>query len=221
MLVVPDLLSAQENAVVRGTLQLAPFVDGTVSGKKSLKNNLQADKGHPEVQKATKAIVSRMMSRREFTSFAMPKNVILMFNRYDIGMTYKDHMDAALMGASQDKALRADLSFTVFLTDPADYEGGEFFLQTPYGTEICKHPAGTLMCYPSTMLHRVEPIRKGTRWCAVGWVQSFLRLAEHRAIAHQLDDLRYRLAEVLPEDSPFPEEFAAVYQNLLRLWADL
>ena len=77
------------------------------------------------------------------------------------------------------------------------------------------------MRYPPTMLHRVEPIRKGTRLCAVGWVQSFLRLAEHRAIAHRLDDLRYRLAEALPEESPSPEEFAAVYQNLLRLWADV
>jgi len=221
MLVIPDLLSAQELGVVRGTLQRAPFVDGTTSGKKSLKKNLQADKTHPEVQQATKAIVGKMMARREFTSFAMPKNVILMFNRYDPGMTYKDHMDAALMGPSQAQALRADLSFTVFLTDPADYEGGEFILQTPYGTEMLKHPAGTLMCYPSNMLHRVDPIRKGTRWCAVGWVQSFLRLNEHRVIAHQLDELRYRMAEALPEDSPLPEEFASVYQNLLRLWAEV
>jgi PKHD-type hydroxylase len=221
MLVIPDLLTAQEIAVVRGTLERAPFVEGTISGKKSLKKNLQADKNHPEVQQATKAVISKMMSRREFTSFAMPKNVLLMFNRYDPGMTYKDHMDAALMGPSQAHAVRADLSFTVFLTDPDDYEGGEFILQTPFGAEKIKHPAGTLMCYPSTMLHRVDPIQKGTRWCAVGWMQSFLRLEEHRTIAHQLDDLRHRMADVLPEDSPLPEEFASVYQNLLRLWAEV
>lgn len=221
MLVIPDLLTAQEVDKVRDTLRRAPFVDGTVSGKKTLKKNLQADQNHPEVQQATRAIIGKMMARREFTSFAMPKNVILMFNRYDPGMTYKDHMDAALMGPSQAQALRADLSFTLFLTDPADYEGGEFVLQTPYGEQRIKHPPGTFMCYPSTMLHRVNAIQKGTRWSTVGWVQSFLRLAEHRAIAHQLDDLRHRMVAALPPDSPFPEEFAAVHQNLLRLWSDV
>jgi PKHD-type hydroxylase len=220
MLQLDDVLTKQEVARIRDTLARAPYEPGTKSGKKALKNNLQADKAHPEVQVATRAVLNRMFARAEFTGFAMPKNCILMFNRYDVGMTYKDHMDAALMGPSQTQALRADLSFTVFLTEPEDYEGGEFVLQSPYGERRIKMPAGSFMCYPSDMLHRVDPVTTGTRWAAVGWIQSFLRDPRQRAMIAQLEDLRRRMVRDHP-DSPYPEEFAQIHQNLLRMWAEV
>ncbi len=220
MLQLDDLLNKQEVARVRETLTRAPYESGTTSGKKTLKNNLQADKNNQEVQVATRAVLNRMFARPEFTGFAMPRNVTLMFNRYDVGMTYKDHMDAALMGPSQTQALRADLSFTVFLTDPEEYEGGDFVLQSPFGEQRIKSRAGSFMCYPSDMLHRVDPISKGTRWAAVGWIQSFLREPRQRAMITHLEDLRRRLVLDHP-DSPYPEEFAQIHQNLLRMWAEV
>jgi len=220
MLQLDDLLTPAEVARVRDTLGRAPFETGTKTGKKTLKNNLQADRTHAEVQTATRAVLNKMFARSEFTGFAMPKNAMLMFNRYDVGMTYKDHIDAALMGPSQAQALRADLSFTVFLTDPADYEGGEFVLQSPFGEQRIKKPAGSFMCYPSDMLHRVDPVTKGSRWAAVGWIQSFLPDPRQRAVIEHLEDLRRRLVRDYP-DSPYPEEFGQVHQNLLRMWADV
>jgi PKHD-type hydroxylase len=220
MLQLDDVLTKAEVARVRETLERAPFESGTVSGKKALKNNLQADKSNPEVQVATRAVLNRMFGRPEFTGFAMPKNCLLMFNRYDVGMTYKDHMDAALMGPSQSQALRADLSFTVFLTEPEEYEGGEFVLQSPFGEQRIKQPAGSFMCYPSDMLHRVDPVTAGTRWAAVGWIQSFLRDPRERALVAHLEDLRRRLVQDFP-DSAYPEEFAEIHQNLLRMWAEV
>lgn len=221
MLVIDDLLSEKEVAVVRDTLTRAHFVSGTTTGKSSLKNNLQAERSHPEIQQATRAITGKMLARHEFTAFAIPRNLTLMFNRYDVGMRYRDHIDAALMGPSQREALRADLSFTVFLTDPQSYEGGEFILQTPYGTQRIKRPAGSLICYPSTMLHRVEEISAGSRWAAVGWIQSFVRDPAQRALCHQMDQLRHRLVAELPAESDIPEEFGTIHQNLLRMWAEL
>ena len=219
LLKVRKLLEPNEVARLRETLERAQFVDGTVSGKRSLKRNLQANQSNPEVNAASKACVGRMFQRHEVTAYSIPKQIYLIFNRYDVGMEYKDHMDAALMGDSQ-RPLRSDISFTVFLTDAKDYEGGEFVLQSPYGEQRIKHDAGDVMLYPSTMLHRVDPITEGSRWCAVGWIQSFVKDTEKRRLLYEMDKLRYRIAEDYPESS-YPEEFAQVHQNLLRMWAEV
>ena len=219
LLNVEKLLGRSEVDRVRETLERAQFVDGTVSGKRALKRNLQANQANPEVSAASKACVGKMYQRHEVASYTIPKQIYLIFNRYDVGMEYKDHMDAALMGDSQ-RPLRSDISFTIFLTDPEKYEGGEFVLQTPYGEQRIKRAAGDLMLYPSTMLHRVDPITSGSRWCAVGWIQSFVKDAEHRRLLFEMDKLRYRIAEDLP-DSSYPEDFAQVHQNLLRMWAEV
>ncbi|MEX0922194.1 MAG: Fe2+-dependent dioxygenase [Rhodovibrionaceae bacterium] len=219
LLKVPQLLEPKEVARLRETLERAQFVDGSVSGKAALKRNLQANQANPEVSAASKACVGRMFQRREVTAYAIPKQIYLIFNRYDVGMEYKDHIDAALMGDSQ-RPLRADISFTVFLTDAKDYAGGEFVLQTPYGEQRIKHDAGDVMLYPSTMLHRVDPITEGVRWCAVGWIQSFVKDAEQRRLLFEMDRLRYRIAEDLPESS-YPEDFGQVHQNLLRMWSEV
>ncbi len=219
LLKVPKLFGSAEVSQLRDTLERAQFVDGSVSGKAVLKRNLQANQAAPEVTAASKACVGRMFQRQEVTSYAIPKQIYLIFNRYDPGMEYKDHMDAALMGDSQ-RPLRADISFTIFLTDPGDYEGGEFVLQTPYGEQRIKHGAGDVMLYPSTMLHRVDPITTGSRWCAVGWIQSFVKDSEQRRLLFEMDKLRHRIATDLPESS-YPEDFGQVHQNLLRMWSEV
>lgn len=215
-----DLLPEEEIRQVRGILESAPFIDGTVSGKASLKQNLQADRRTPDFEKAIRKVVGALMRNERFKSFALPKQITLEFNRYDTGMFYKTHMDAALMGGVRGQPMRADLSFTVFLTDPATYRGGDFVLQTPYGEERIKEAAGTAIVYPSTMLHRVEPIEEGSRWAAIGWIQSMLRHEAQRQIVQEIQDLRALVVEAFP-DSAMRERFDRLNDNLLRYWAEV
>ncbi|MGO1119520.1 Fe2+-dependent dioxygenase [Rhodovibrionaceae bacterium A322] len=221
MLTIKNFITAKEVKALRDVLEKAPFQSGTTSGKKTLKNNLQADRNHPQVKHVTDVMISKMMSRQELTSYVMPKNVTLMYNRYDPGMTYKDHMDAALMGPSMDEAIRSDLSFTVFLSDPMEYEGGEFVIQTPYGEQRIKHQAGTLMSYPTNVIHRVDEVTSGSRWAAVGWFQSFIKDPQHRLMNYEMDKFRHKLVAETKKDSSLPEEFAYMHQNLLRTWVDV
>lgn len=217
---ISKLLSAADLGRIRAALETAQFAEGTMTGKKSLKRNLQAVQSSPGINDATKTIVGALMRRREFTSYVIPKQVFMMFNRYDVGMEYKDHMDAALMGGGERPALRSDVSVTVFLTDPDSYQGGEFVLQSPFGELRIKEPAGHAIAYASNMLHRVDPITEGSRWACVGWAQSFVQDSNQRLIIHELDQLRYDLTAELP-DSPYPEKLARTYQNLLRMWAEV
>tara|TARA_R110002072_G_scaffold12038_19_gene53056 strand:- start:3966 stop:4631 length:666 start_codon:yes stop_codon:yes gene_type:complete len=221
MLTIKNFISAKEIKALRAVLDKAPFQTGTLSGKTALKNNLQADRNHPQVKHVTEVMIAKMLSRQEITSYVMPKNVTLMYNRYDPGMTYKDHMDAALMGPSMAEAIRADLSFTVFLSDPMTYQGGEFVVQTPYGEQRIKHQAGTLMCYPTDVLHRVNEVTSGSRWAAVGWFQSFIKDPQHRLMNYQMDKFRHQLVAETKTESELPETFAHIHQNLLRGWVDV
>jgi PKHD-type hydroxylase len=217
---ISKLLSDQDLARVRDVLEGAQFAEGSMTGKKILKKNLQAVGASPGHNDAIQSIVAAFMRRREFTSYAIPKQIFLMFNRYDMGMEYKDHIDAALMGGGNRPMLRADVAVTVFLTDPDGYQGGEFVLQSPFGEIRIKEAAGDAIAYPSTMLHRVEPVTEGSRWACVGWAQSLVQDASQRLIIHELDQLRYSLTADLP-DSPYPEKLARTYQNLLRMWAEV
>ena len=185
---------------MRGIIEAAQWIDGSVSGDPALKRNLQADRATPEFDKAIKKVVGALMARPEFISYAAPKQVTLEFNRYDPGMFYKNHMDAALMGGVRGQPMRTDLSFTVALTDPAAYKGGDFVAETPFGEECMRIEAGNAIVYPSSMIHRVEPIEEGTRWAASGWIQSMVRDENRREILFEIDRLR---------------------GNLVRLWAEV
>ncbi|MFQ5775501.1 MAG: Fe2+-dependent dioxygenase [Kiloniellaceae bacterium] len=214
------VLEESQVAEVRRIVESAKFVDGAVSGKPTLKRNLQADRATPEFDAAIKMVVSALMARPEFKNYALPKQITLEFNRYDPGMYYKTHMDAALMGGVRGQPIRADLSFTVFLTDPAAYRGGEFVLHTPYREERIKEPAGNAIVYPSNMLHRVEPVEEGTRWAAIGWIQSMLRTEAQRQIVHEIEALRAMVVAAFP-DSEMQERFDRLHSNLLRYWAEV
>lgn len=220
LITIPDVLNAREILEIKRLLEKHQFVSGTATGKATLKNNLQANPQAPEVQRALQGVLNGLMRKDEFTAFAIPHNVQLMFNRYDPGMTYKDHIDAALMGPSQRQALRSDLSVTVHLTDPKTYAGGDFVIQTPYGEQRVRGGLGSAIVYPSSMLHRVEPIIGGSRISCVGWIQSFVRDTEDRLLIWELDKLRHDLAAAHPE-SEFPERFGQIHQNLLRKWVEV
>ncbi len=220
MLKLEGVLDAAQIAEVRRIVEAAKFIDGAVSGKATLKKNLQVERGAPQFDAAIRIVVGALMAREDFKTYAMPKQLTLEFNRYDPGMFYKAHMDAALMGGVRGQPMRTDLSFTVYLTDPDSYRGGEFILETPYGQERIKEKAGSVIVYPSTMLHWVEPVEEGSRLSAVGWIQSMLRDESQRQIMHEIDALRSHTVKAFP-DSDMQERFDHLQSNLMRYWAEV
>jgi PKHD-type hydroxylase len=219
LLKIPDILSREELAKLRMELGRTQFQDGTVTGKKGLKQNLQSDQTSQQLPQLLQSVTNALMRADGFTMYALPRKLHMVFNRYDVGMHYGEHIDAALIGPSQDRAVRSDVSFTLFLSDPATYEGGELVMVTPYGEHPCKEPAGTVVVYPSLVLHRVEPVRKGTRLAAIGWAQSFIRDPLQREMAYEMDRLRRDLAADMP-GSPYLERFGRIHQNTLRMWTE-
>ncbi len=220
LLKMAGVLAPAEVAEVRGIIEAAKWVDGSVSGDPALKRNLQVERATPEFDAAIKKVVGALMSRPEFISYTIPKQVTLEFNRYDPGMFYKNHMDAALMGGVRGQPLRTDLAFTVALTDPASYKGGEFVAETPFGEERMRLEAGNAVVYPSNMIHRVEPIEEGTRWAAVGWIQSMVRDGTRREILVEIERLREAVTRQL-NDPDTRERFDRLRGNLVRLWAEV
>ena len=220
MLKLRNALSPEDLAQIRKDLAATQMQDGAVSGKASLKNNLQSPHGNPAMQKATQAIVQALSRQPEFTAYAVPKQMTVVFNRYDVGMHYKTHMDAALMGGLNRQPLRSDLSFTLFLSEPTEYGGGDLVLESPWGEVRVKEPAGTAFVYPSNMLHRVENVTEGSRMAAIGWVQSMFRDQAQREILFDIFKLRADLVSQYP-DSEYQERVDRIRENLVRAWAEV
>lgn len=193
------------------------FVDGrTTAGwhARAVKANLQAERSST-VDGALKKIEATLRKHEVFVAAARPKSFpSLLISRYEPGMTYGSHVDDALMGG-----VRTDLSFTLFLSDPAGYTGGALVVEDTYGEREIKLPAGELFLYPSTTLHRVEPVTDGVRLAAVGWVRSFIRDHGQREV---LFDLETALRTVHREQGKTPlfDTLVKTRTNLLRMWAE-
>ena len=182
---------------------------------KRVKSNLQARPDAPEVKGATKLVEKSLLAHPVFRAAALPaKFAKIMFSRYTPGMRYGTHVDDPFIAGT-----RTDLSFTLFLSDPESYEGGELILNKHDGDEPIKLPKGALALYPSTSLHHVAEVTAGSRLAAVGWVQSRVRSAEHREI---LFDLHHALAQ-LPGNAANQDARLSLLKaksNMMRLWAD-
>lgn len=220
MLKLPGVLAPDALAALRRQLDAAQLVDGTVSGKATLKKNLVSAQGNPGLEQPTQTVIQALSLQPDFKAYAVPKQVTVVFNRYDAGMFYRTHMDAALMGGLRRQPLRADLSFTLFLSEPGDYGGGELVLESPFGEVSLKEPAGTVVVYPSSMLHRVETVSQGARVAAIGWVHSMFRDQAQRQLLFDLYELRRDLVGAFP-DSPYQERVDRIQENLVRLWAEV
>ena len=220
LLRLEGVLDRAQVAEVRRIIEAAKWIDGTGTGHPAFKNNLEANRSSPEYNGAIKKVLGALMAQPRFKSYAWPKQIMLGVNRYDPGMFYKNHMDAPIMGMEGGQAMRSDLAFTVSLTDPADYRGGEFVVQTPFGEERLKLEAGNAIVYPSTMIHRVEPIEGGTRWSVFGWIQSMVRDDDRREIIYEIDQLRGIVLREIT-DSEIVVSFDRLHGNLMRLWAEL
>jgi PKHD-type hydroxylase len=222
---LPQLLSPGEVARCRQTLEAAPWVDGNVtSGEMSAqaKANLQAPEDHPRARALGELILAALNRSPGFVSAALPSRVFPpLFNRYDVGMTFGAHVDNAVRIAIGGGRIRTDLSCTLFLPDPADYDGGELVIEDTYGEHAVKLAAGDLVVYPASSLHRVNPVTRGSRWAAFFWVQSMVRADADRNLLWDLDRAIIATRSDLGDDHPAALSLTGVYHNLLRRWAEV
>jgi PKHD-type hydroxylase len=217
LLAIADILSADDLGVVRAALERAHFVDGkTTAGwaARLVKDNLQAVRDEALTEIAG-LVEERLRANTTFMLSTRPKSIIgPLFSRYETGHAYGLHVDDAMLDGR-----RSDVSFTLFLSDPESYEGGELVLDTTLGEEAIKLAAGSVFVYPATLLHRVAPVTRGVREAAVGWVRSTVRDAAQRELLFDLETARRRLFE---RDGKTAEAdmLARCTANLLRMWCE-
>lgn len=223
---IPNLLTEAEVAHCRRVLESSPWVDGRVTaGQQAAKSkfNLQIPVESPQALELGDIILRALGRNPVFNSAAMPLHVLPpMFNRYDVGMKFGAHVDGAIRAIpGAGRRLRTDVSTTLFLSDPADYDGGELVIEDTYGTQEVKLPAGHAVVYPSSSLHRVNEITRGSRWGAFFWSQSMIKESERRGLLYDLDLAIIAIRTKLPDDDPAVLALTNVYHNLLRQWADM
>ncbi|PZU92995.1 MAG: Fe2+-dependent dioxygenase [Leptolyngbya sp.] len=216
---IADVLSPDEVAQIKAGLAQAEFVPGAATAgwhAKLVKQNEQAAK---QAAEPLKAVVQKALMRNAlFQAIALPRIIhSLLFSRYGVGMSYGRHTDNALMGGAN--FYRSDLSFTVFLSGPDDYDGGELVIEGADSEQPYKLAAGSAIVYPSTTLHRVEPVVGGDRTVAVGWVQSLVRDAARREILFDLETVKRSLFAQTGKTPEF-DLLAKTTANLLRQWAE-
>lgn len=215
---IANVLTTEEVSELRTRLSDVRFLDGRATAgfaAREVKHNRQADALDRKVAELRDSITEKIRSNDLFQLAARPKTLTsIMFSMYEPGMRYGNHVDDALMGG-----VRADVSFTLFLSDPSSYDGGELVIDAPSGEDAVKLDAGSMIVYPATSLHRVAEVTRGERLAVVGWARSFIRDEAKRELLFDLDTARKRLyaREGKSEDYDLLSKSSA---NLLRMWAD-
>lgn len=222
---VPDVLTREEVTRFRQALDSTEWIDGKVTaGYQSarVKDNSQLSEANPIAQQLGNDILSALHSSPIFIAAALPLRIFPpLFNRYAGGQSFGNHVDNSIRRiASTGQQIRTDLSVTLFLSDPDEYDGGELVIEDTYGQQSIKFPAGHAVLYPSTSLHHVRPVTRGARVSSFFWLQSMIRNDGHRRLLLELDMVVQRLAQDLPEH-PAPVELTGIYHNLLREWAEV
>jgi PKHD-type hydroxylase len=225
LLEIPDVLSAEQVARARSLLDQADWVDGRVTaGHQSAraKHNEQLPEAHPVAEEIGDVILTALQRHPLFITAALPLRVFPpLFNRYEGGQSFDSHVDNAIRQvAGTGHRIRTDLSATLFLSSPDDYVGGELLVEDTYGLHSVKLPAGHLVLYPSTSLHRVQPVTHGARIASFFWIQSMIRDDGERSLLFDLDMAIQRLNQDVP-NHPSAVQFTSVYHNLLRHWAEM
>jgi PKHD-type hydroxylase len=222
---IPDVLTAEEVVQARAILDAAEWVDGKVTAgyqAQSVKDNLQLPEGHPAAAKVGEMVLAALARSPLFMSAALPLKVFPpMFNRYTGGGHFGTHVDTAIRAmASTGQRIRTDVSATLFLTAPDQYDGGELLVEDTYGVHTVKRPAGQMVLYPATSLHRVTPVTRGARVSSFFWIQSMIRTDGDRTLLYDLDSAIQNLAKESP-GNPIGVQLTGVYHNLLRRWAEM
>jgi len=225
LLHIDNVLSPEEASSYRAALERADWVDGRVTaGYQSArtKHNLQLPEDHPLSRELSDRILAALERNPLFMGAALPLKVFPpLFNRYEGGQAFGTHVDNAVRQVNATgHRIRTDLSATLFLTSPEDYEGGELVIEDTYGTQSVKLPAGHLVLYPATSLHHVRPVTRGARISSFFWIQSMIRGDAQRTILFDLDMAVQRLAAESP-DHPSAVQLTGIYHNLIRMWAEI
>ena len=220
LLAIDNVLTVEEVRTVRTQIETLDFADGTKTagpGSRSRKNNLQL--ADDERTQAVRGFVRDALLRHQLFQFlALPQRIMTpMFNRYDVGMYYQDHVDFPLLGPPP--PMRADLSVTLFLSAPEEYDGGELVIRTGYGDQTVKLPSGAAVVYPAYYIHHVEPVRRGARLAAITTVQSAIREEPKRDLVADLVRLMRWVQDVAPQ-SEEARLVNKIHANLIRLWAE-
>jgi PKHD-type hydroxylase len=225
LLTIPDLLTTDEVRDARRLLEQSDWVDGRVTaGVQSAraKDNEQLAEDHPVARQLGEVILNALGRNALFVSAALPARVFPpLFNRYRGGHSFGTHVDNAIrqVGGTGHR-MRTDLSATLFLSSPDEYDGGELQVEDTYGVHSVKLPSGQLVLYPSTSLHHVRPVTRGARVASFFWIQSMVREDGARSLLFDLDTAIQRINAETPNPAA-AVSLTGVYHNLLRRWAEL
>ena len=225
MIHIPNVLTREQVAHCRSVMDQAAWADGRGTAgfqSASVKRNLQLPDGGQEASDLGEMVLAALDRSALFMSAVLPHRVLPpLFNRYDAGMTFGSHVDNAIRqvrGTGQ--RIRTDVSTTLFLSDPEEYDGGELVVEDTYGAHSVKLPAGDAVIYPATSLHHVTPITRGSRMASFFWTQSLIRDVSHRALLFDMDTAIMRLNQDHP-GHPSAVQLTGVYHNLLRQWSEV
>jgi len=225
LIVIPEVLNSEEVKQCRMALLSAQWEDGlTTAGyiAADVKKNQQLPLDSSVAKELGALIMQRLASHPQFIAAALPAKMLPpRFNRYEGGQTYGNHIDNAIFNVpGTQERIRSDVSSTLFLSSPDEYEGGELVIEDTYGSQQVKLNAGDLVVYPGTSLHRVNPVTKGMRLASFFWTQSMVREAHRRAMLWELDQSIQHLAEK-GVDMAELARLSGVYHNLIREWAEV
>lgn len=228
LLHVKEVLNADELREARAILKRATWGDGRVTaGVQSAlaKNNEQLPQESAEARALQQIVLAGLNRHAVFFSAALPKRVFPpLFNRYGgVSNSFGDHVDNAVrfVPGGQGERVRTDLSCTLFLADPAEYDGGELTIDDPFAPQRVKLPAGDMLLYPGTSVHRVEPVTHGFRLASFFWLESMVRSPEARRLLFDMDSHLMRLRTSIGETDPAVIGLTGTYHNLLRMWAEV
>jgi len=225
LITIADVLSAEQVANARQLLGAAEWVDGRVTAghqAQSVKKNLQLPEEHPLSTKLGEVVLGGLARSPLFVSAALPLKVYPpMFNRYTGGGHFGTHVDTAIRQDPRTGGrIRTDLSATLFLSEPEEYDGGELSVEDTYGVHKVKLPAGSMVLYPATSLHHVTPVTRGVRVSSFFWLQSMIRNDGDRTLLFDMDQAIQRVERESP-GSAAVVQLTGVYHNLLRRWAEM
>ena len=225
MLHIPSVLTSDQVARVRGLIDAAEWVDGNVtSGPQSAlaKRNMQVSESAPQAREAGEIVLAALERAPLFIAAALPLRVFPpLFNRYAGGQTFGAHIDNAVRrNRSGDLKVRTDLAATLFLEPPEAYEGGDLTVEDTYGVHTVRLPAGDMILYPASSLHRVEPVTSGARTASFFWIQSMIRDDAKRTLLFDMDMAVQQLAAQLGHGHAQVVSLTGSYHNLLRMWAE-
>ncbi|HMN44474.1 MAG TPA: Fe2+-dependent dioxygenase [Povalibacter sp.] len=225
IIAIPDVLTAQQVTDARQQMDSAEWIDGRVTaGHQSsrTKDNVQLPEGTPLARKLGDMIIAALEHSPLFVSAALPLKIFPpLFNRYGSGQSFGIHVDNAVRQIRGTlHRVRTDLSATLFLSAPEEYDGGELIVEDTYGPHSVKLPAGHMVLYPASSLHKVQPITRGARVASFFWIQSMIRGDAERTILFDMDQAIQRLNRDSP-NHPSAVQLTGVYHNLLRRWAEV